>query len=115
MCIFCNKQVTDNKFMENDLAYALWDKFPITKGHALVITKRHTENYFDATSEEHAAVSDLVKQVANKLQQDLGITDFNVVTNSGKDAGQVVMHFHVHVIPRVANDGIKAMDSGKKG
>jgi len=97
-CIFC--KLKNTFFVENDLCYAIWDKFPKTEGHALVITKRHVSNYLEASSEEHMAVSDLVKEVCAWITDEHGATDFNITTNVGKLAGQEIFHFHTHVIPR---------------
>jgi len=97
-CIFC--KLGEHAFVQNDLCYAIWDKFPKTKGHALVITKRHTENFLGASMEEHAAVSELVKEVCALITKEHGAVNFNITTNLGEKAGQEVFHFHTHVIPR---------------
>ena len=100
-CIFC--KLKDTGFVFNDHAYAIWDKYPKTLGHALVITKRHMPNYLDATQEEHGAVSDLVKEVCAWIGDEHGATDFNITSNLGARAGQEIFHFHTHVIPRYDN------------
>ena len=97
-CLFCKLQ--SQAFVQNDLCYAIWDKFPKAPGHALVIIKRHAENYLQATAEEHTAVSELVKEVCAWISDEHGATNFNITTNLGKLAGQEIFHFHTHVIPR---------------
>jgi len=97
-CIFC--KLSSTAFVQNDLCYAIWDKFPKTEGHALIITKRHTENYLEATSDEHTAISELVKEVIAWIGDEYGAKDFNITSNMGKLAGQEIFHFHTHVIPR---------------
>lgn len=90
---------------ENDLAFAIEDKFPVSPGHALVITKRVVATWFDAMLPEQAAVMALVAEVKAQLdRREPRPTGFNVGFNSGHSAGQTVMHLHVHVIPRYDGD-----------
>ena len=99
-CIFCNlpKQAT---IIENELAFAIYDKFPKTKGHTLILTKRHAENFFEITDEEMLAIKQLTVQMKEMLlSEDESIQGFNVKTNIGKIAGQEIMHCHFHLIPR---------------
>jgi len=99
-CIFCSlpPQAT---VMENELAFAIYDKFPKSKGHTLILTKRHAENFFDITDAEMLAIKALTTQMKEKLQsEDTSIKGFNLQTNIGKAAGQEIMHCHFHLIPR---------------
>lgn len=90
----------------NELAFAVLDGFPVSPGHTLVITKRLVATWFDATSEEQAAVMQLVSDVKSHLDETLNPkpTGYNVGFNAGESAGQTVMHLHVHVIPRYSGD-----------
>lgn len=89
----------------NELAFAIRDRFPVSRGHTLVITKRVTPNWFTATSAERAAVMELVDRVRAQLDQLLPVPDgYNVGFNAGVAAGQTVPHLHVHVIPRYLGD-----------
>ncbi len=102
-CIFCHR----DKLViiaENELALAFKDSCPVSKGHSLVIPKRHVETYFDASPEEHAAISSLVGQVSRILQKEVSPNGYNIGTNVGEAAGQTVFHFHVHIIPRYRGD-----------
>ncbi len=102
-CIFCQqKNLTDIK--ENKLALAFYDSRPISEGHALVIPKRHVETYFDATLEEHAAITKLIFEVKDFLQAEYGPDGYNIGANVGLAAGQTVFHFHIHIIPRYSGD-----------
>ena len=104
-CIFCKE---DNSLIKNELAYATFDKFPVTKFHALIIIKRHVETFFELTPSEKNSCFDLLDQVKEKLvQTDKTISGFNVGFNSGKDAGQTIMHCHIHIIPRRNNDVVE--------
>ncbi len=106
-CVFCKDLP---KVMENDLAYAIFDIAPISKGHALVIPKRHVEQIFDATPEEGAAMRALVMSMRGLLQEKHSPDGCNIWVNSGKAAGQVVMHAHIHIIPRYKGEVIHIKD-----
>jgi diadenosine tetraphosphate (Ap4A) HIT family hydrolase len=90
----------------NDLAFAFFDRFPVSVGHALVVTKRMVPHWFSATEEERRAVMDLVGRVKAHLDETLDPRPdgYNVGFNCGEAAGQTVMHLHVHVIPRYYGD-----------
>jgi len=90
----------------NDLAFAIFDSFPVSPGHVLVITRRVVPTYFDCTAAEQAAVMELVGEVKKVLDERLEPKPdgYNVGFNAGAAAGQTVPHVHVHVIPRYAGD-----------
>ena len=96
-CVFCKNLP---KIIENDLAYAVYDINPISRGHALVIPRRHFEQIFDATPEESAAIKTLIIGMKSRIEKEYKPDGYNIWVNCGKAAGQVVMHAHVHVIPR---------------
>lgn len=103
-CIFCkivNKDISSCVVAENEHAIAFLDAFPTSYGHCLIIPKQHYANLVECDSETLHDVIDLTKVVANKLLNlDIGIKGFNYLSNHNEIAGQVVMHFHVHVIPK---------------
>jgi superfamily II DNA or RNA helicase/diadenosine tetraphosphate (Ap4A) HIT family hydrolase len=90
----------------NDLAFGIFDGFPVSPGHILVTTRRIVETWFDATDEEQAALMALVKESKRLLDIQLSPTPdgYNVGFNSGGAAGQTVPHVHIHVIPRYIGD-----------
>jgi diadenosine tetraphosphate (Ap4A) HIT family hydrolase len=88
----------------NELAFAIRDRYPVSPGHTLVVTKRIVTTWFEATREEHDALLRLVDEVKRSLDVELGPDGYNVGWNAGPAAGQTVMHLHVHVIPRFAGD-----------
>jgi superfamily II DNA or RNA helicase/diadenosine tetraphosphate (Ap4A) HIT family hydrolase/HKD family nuclease/SOS-response transcriptional repressor LexA len=90
----------------NELAFAVFDQFPVSPGHALVITRRIVPTWFDASPAEQAAVLELVNTVRNHLQSSLQPTPdgYNIGFNCGTAAGQTVPHLHVHIIPRYHGD-----------
>lgn len=106
-CVFCNPTVVKSSILENDLAYAIWDKFPKGQGHSLVITKRHVPNFFEATPAERTAVAELAVELKKMLADRFSPEGYNVFTNVNKVSGQEVFHYHLHVLPRYKDDGVK--------
>ena len=102
-CVFCNIEALEI-VAENKLALAFYDACPVSKGHILVIPKRHVENYFDASPEEHNAISRLIFRARQYLDKKYSPDAYNIGANVGRDAGQTVFHFHVHIIPRYRGD-----------
>ncbi|MEI8012407.1 MAG: HIT family protein [Candidatus Omnitrophota bacterium] len=96
-CVFC-KNIP--KVMDNALAYAVYDINPLSKGHALVIPRRHFNEIFEATPEEFSAMQELLTRMKILLDQQHGPHGYNIWINCGAAAGQVVMHAHMHLIPR---------------
>lgn len=90
----------------NALAFAIFDGFPVTHGHALVVTRRLVATWFDATAAEQAAVMELVAAVKQQLDAELQPRPdgYNIGFNCGAAAGQSIDHLHVHVIPRYRGD-----------
>jgi diadenosine tetraphosphate (Ap4A) HIT family hydrolase len=103
-CLFCN--IKESGLVdENELAYASYDSFPVTDQHCLIIPKRHIENYFNLTEEEVIACYQLIKKMKKKIKNnDQTVKGFNIGSNSGKVAGQSIMHCHIHLIPRREGD-----------
>ena len=102
-CIFCNLDKNQILF-ENELAIAFFDGMPVSKGHTLIIPKRHSENYFELTKEEIAAMFDLSQKVKDFLDKEYHPDGYNVGFNVKEAGGQSVMHTHMHVIPRYKGD-----------
>lgn len=100
-CLFCNYKET---IAENQLAFAIYDKFPVNKGHALIIPKRHFSSFFEATEEEIKAIYSLLHDVKCIVDREYEPQGYNVGINIGEDAGQTIMHLHVHLIPRYKGD-----------
>lgn len=108
-CIFCkivNGEIQSYALYEDDLVKAFLDITPVNEGHSLVIPKKHRENLFDVTDEELKRIVIVAKKVAIKCKENLHFDNCNLIQSSGKHAGQDVMHFHMHVVPRRENDGL---------
>ena len=102
-CIFCSQE--ERATIKNTLAIALEDRYPVTEGHMLVTPRRHTPSFFNlGTAEQRACLQLLesLKQIV--IRRDSRVTGFNVGLNDGVDAGQTVMHCHIHMIPRRKGD-----------
>ena len=103
-CIFC--QLEKSKILiENDLALCFNDQYPVTSGHSLIIPKRHVQSFFELTIDERSAMFELLELKKIELQdKDKLITGFNLGVNDGSDAGQTIMHCHIHLILRRKGD-----------
>lgn len=88
----------------NALAFAVRDRYPVTKGHTLIVPRREVATWFEATPEEQHALLALLDEVKVQLDAELHPDGYNVGFNAGPAAGQTVMHLHVHVIPRWTGD-----------
>ena len=97
-CIFCDAKKSGIDH-ENELAYASYDAYPVSKHHCLIIPKRHIHDHFDLTNEELIACNDLMKIVKKDiLEKDYSVKGFNLGTNIGKVSGQSIYHCHFHLI-----------------
>ena len=102
-CPFCQLDPLKQLFV-NDLAIAIADGFPISRGHSLIIPKRHFPSLFEATEEERAALWELLDRTREHLIKQYSPDGFNIGINDGIAAGQTVMHLHIHLIPRFSGD-----------
>lgn len=103
-CPLCVRAGTAQVLASNALALAIPDGYPLSKGHVLVIPRRHIADLFDLEAEEQAAVWVLVAGVREVVQRSHRPAGFNIGVNVGAAAGQTVAHVHVHVIPRYLGD-----------
>ena len=103
-CLFCNIDKNECAY-ENNLSYASYDSYPVSKHHCLIIPKRHIKDYFDLSNDELIACNELIKIVKQEiLSKDQSVIGFNLGTNIGKASGQSILHCHFHLIPRREND-----------
>ncbi|MCK9580681.1 MAG: HIT family protein [Methanoregula sp.] len=119
-CPFCDP-LDEDIVARNDLCYARWDRFPVSRGHLLIIPFRHTPDFFSLTPEERVALLDLVALCKGLISREFSPAGYNIGFNVGAVAGQTVMHCHCHVIPRYAGDvpdprgGVRGVVPGKRG
>jgi diadenosine tetraphosphate (Ap4A) HIT family hydrolase len=102
-CPFCAAAL-DRVFHEGSLILGLWDGYPVSPGHALLIPRRHIPTWFDATSEEQQELTAAIEIARAAILARHRPDGFNVGMNLGAAAGQTVGHLHLHVIPRYAGD-----------
>ena len=111
-CIFCkiaNGEIPSRTVYEDEDFRAILDLGPATKGHTLILPKDHAANLYELPDETAKKLLPTAKKVAALLRDRLGCEGLNLVQNNGELAGQTVMHFHLHVIPRYADDGQKIL------
>ena len=90
---------------ENELSFAIRDKFPVTKSHTLILSKAHYQTVFDLPPAELTSLFELAKICREKImQEDFTVQGFNFGSNSGAVAGQKIFHVHFHLIPRRIGD-----------
>ena len=103
-CIFCEPE-EQRVFLSSDFAYALWDSYPVTPLHALVIPRRHAPDYFALSAAELLACDELLRHARELIvADDAAVEGFNIGVNVGEAAGQTIFHCHLHLIPRRRGD-----------
>ncbi|MFC1526220.1 DEAD/DEAH box helicase family protein [Candidatus Latescibacterota bacterium] len=102
-CPFCFPN-PDQLIREEDLVLALWDKYPVARGHALLVPRRHIPTITQATVDERTALFDLLGHIRRCLDDQYHPAGYNIGINEGQAAGQTVQHLHIHLIPRYAGD-----------
>lgn len=102
-CPFC-KVSAERIAFANDRSMALWDAYPVTEGHILIVPKRHVASWGSLDSEERLELLDGTEAAQRLLREKYPIDGFNIGFNEGAAAGQTVPHFHIHVIPRRHGD-----------
>lgn len=102
-CPFCPPK--EHEILEaHPLAVALTDGNPLTKGHSLVIPRRHVASFFELTGDERMAMCELLDRLKARLDAQHAPDAYNIGLNDGAAAGQTVMHAHLHLIPRYKGD-----------
>ena len=103
-CLFCIIK-KDEILDENEFAYATFDSYPVSNQHCLIVPKRHIKDYFELIEKEIIGCDQLIKKIKSKIEKnDKLVKGFNIGVNSGKVAGQSIMHCHIHLIPRRKGD-----------
>ena len=108
-CIFCklvSGAIPAAKVYEDELTVAFMDIGQVNPGHVLVATRRHAATLLDITAQEAAAVLQTAQKVARAVQQTFDPPGLTLLQANGREGDQTVFHFHLHVVPRHAGDGI---------
>ncbi|ARM74995.1 HIT family protein [Acidianus manzaensis] len=107
MCLFCNIiKGEEHAFIvyEDKNTMAFLDKYPLSPGHTLVVTKTHFDNFLQLDKEHLSQLSLATNIVANAISKSINASGMRILTNIGKSAGQVIFHVHVHIIPTWDSD-----------
>lgn len=106
-CIFCKivkNEIPSKKAFENQFNLAFLDIHPISRGHTIVIPKNHYKNIEEIPYDELTRLYKVVKDLSILIHKKFGIDGYNILQNNFEAAGQVINHFHVHIIPRTKRD-----------
>ncbi|MFH0840435.1 MAG: HIT domain-containing protein [bacterium] len=115
-CIFCKilkDEIPSYKVYEDNYTVAFLDIAPVNPGHILVIPKDHIEKFEDLDEVLLDAIMNTVQKVAKTLKTAVGVDGYNLIVNNGPDAGQIIDHFHIHIIPRKKDDGLAPLPQSK--
>lgn len=107
-CLFCKiirREIPAQVIAEDEATFAFMDIHPVNPGHILVVPKAHSVNILDTSRAALHAVMDTVQRIAPAVLAAVGAEGFNLGVNNGAAAGQMVSHFHLHIMPRFAGDG----------
>jgi histidine triad (HIT) family protein len=113
-CIFCkiiNHEIPNYTVYENDNVLAFLDVHPCSKGHTVVIPKKHSADISELSDTEWQVLMQGVREVAKKVDEVIKPAGMNIGINNKSAAGQAVPHLHWHIIPRYENDGGGSMHS----
>ena len=109
-CIFCkiiNKEIPSSIIYEDDNFLCFLDIAPNTRGHSLVIPKKHISSFTELDNNQAGEFTKVVHKLAPQIAKALDTDAYNLGLNNGTTAGQIVDHVHWHIIPRYHNDGLK--------
>jgi len=109
-CLFCkivSGEIPCNKIYEDENFLAFLDINPVNKGHILVIPKKHSKNILEIDSKTIENLIVVVKKLSKKIKKTLKADGINIIINNELEAGQIIFHTHVHIIPRFAGDNLK--------
>lgn len=115
-CLFCKIVAGDipaQMVFEDEYAIAFMDINPVNPGHVLVVPKEHTNEITDMPNEAVGRLFRLVQHVAKGVREAVDAPGFNIGVNTGPEAGQIIFHTHVHVMPRFENDGHRHWEKKK--
>jgi diadenosine tetraphosphate (Ap4A) HIT family hydrolase len=119
-CPFCViARNNGDMISKNGSFLAVYDKNPVSKGHAIIIPKRHIVSFFDLDSASMSDLLDILTNVKDEIQSRFNPDGFNIGVNDGKAAGRTINHLHIHLIPRYFGDvenptgGVRSVIPGK--
>jgi len=113
-CTFCKiakGNIPARIISQNDNAAAFLDAFPLSVGHTLIVPKKHYSKVQDMNREDSSGTFDLSRVVTEAVEKAAGVKASTIAIHNGPEAGQVILHVHIHIIPRTAGDGAGAVHS----
>lgn len=108
-CIFCkiaNGEIPSRTLYEDNNFRVIFDISPASKGHAIILPKKHAANIFEISEDDASNIYVVAKKVATVLSEELQCDGVNILQNNGEAAGQSVFHLHMHIIPRYKEDTV---------
>lgn len=114
-CIFCkiaNGEIPSNTVYEDENFRVILDIAPASKGHCLILPKKHAADLFEMDEELIAKAHILSKKIASAVKKATDAQGINIIQNNGAAAGQSVGHYHVHIVPRHSGDGVRLNAQG---
>jgi histidine triad (HIT) family protein len=108
-CLFCKiikGEIPSKKIYDDEYCTAFLDINPANPGHTLVVPKQHSQTIYEIDERVLSRTIIAVKKIAQNLKDKMNADGINVIQNNGREAGQIVYHFHFHVIPRFKNDNV---------
>ena len=116
-CIFCEivaGRAASYTVYEDEHVRAFLDRYPVSRGHTLIVPREHYENIYDIPEQELEHITAAAKRLALLYRTRLGAEAANLLQSSGRTAQQEVFHFHMHLIPRYAGDRVKMFFGGSR-
>jgi len=113
-CIFCKiiqRKAPASIIYEGDQVVAFLSNRPVNVGHTLVLPKKHYENIYGISEEEAGYLFKTTKRLVHAVKEATGIQGMRIVQNNGKDAGQIVFHLHIHIIPMKPHNHFRQQNS----
>ena len=107
-CLFCKiakGEIPCSKVYEDKEIIAFLDISPVAIGHTLIVPKKHSDSMLEADEQILESITKVMKKISLALIKALGAEGINTIMNTGRAAGQLVSHTHIHIIPRFKNDG----------
>ena len=106
-CLFCqiiSEKIQSKRIYEDDICVGILDIFPVSRGHSLIIPRMHYNTIEDIPENVLKHLIIVVKELGGKIHKKLNVDGYNILQNNFPAAGQVINHFHIHIIPRLKND-----------
>ncbi len=117
-CPFCEPP-EERIFLRDEQVLGLWDAYPVSPGHALIVPRRHVPTWFESTAAEQVALVGAINHAKAIIERAHRPDGYNIGINCGAAAGQTVFHLHIHLIPRFQGDvgdprgGVRHVIAGK--